>query len=104
MYPVFTTGIVREKLQTRFFYTVPQLPLASHDLDDCRYLLGAALTCKKFLDPALDSLWFYIDSMLPLLRLFPSLKLINRKYVSRNVSYHHYTLKIRVRLSTVISK
>ena len=46
-----------------------------------RCLLNAALTCKDFLDVALDALWEKIDSLVPLLRLLPALQLEDEAYV-----------------------
>jgi hypothetical protein len=34
-------------------------------------LLPMALTCKAFLEPALNSMWRTMETMTPLLRLFP---------------------------------
>ena len=49
-------------------------------------LLNVALTCKDFLDVALDALWEDMDSFLPLLQLLPALQLEDDDvYVSSNV-------------------
>ena len=58
----------------------------SHLQDSLEYeemgsLLNVALTCKDFLDVALDALWEYMDSFLPLLKLLPALKVENEEYV-----------------------
>ena len=45
------------------------------------YLLNAALTCKDFLDVALDALWEEMCSWEPLLRLLPTLQLEDDSYV-----------------------
>ena len=37
-------------------------------------LLNAALTCKDFLDVALDALWEKLYSLVPLLKLLPTLQ------------------------------
>jgi hypothetical protein len=34
-------------------------------------LLHVALSCRAFLEPALDSLWCELNTLLPLLHLFP---------------------------------
>ena len=39
-----------------------------------RYLLNAGLTCKDFLDVALDALWEELHSLVPLLKLLPALQ------------------------------
>jgi len=43
----------------------------------------AALASKAFLEPAMNSLWSSLDSLMPLLKLLPSFVLINNVYVSR---------------------
>jgi hypothetical protein len=45
-------------------------------------LFSAAKTCKAFVEPALDSLWRVLPSILPLLLLLPSAKVDNGHYVS----------------------
>ncbi|KAF8079351.1 hypothetical protein FPV67DRAFT_1776357 [Lyophyllum atratum] len=47
------------------------------------HLLCTALVCKTFLDPALDSLWRSMDSIVPLLRLLPTLEVIDDVYLLR---------------------
>ena len=39
-------------------------------------LLNAGLTCKDFLDVALDALWEELESLVPLLKLLPALQII----------------------------
>jgi hypothetical protein len=45
-------------------------------------LLWAALTCKAFLEPALDRLWRTLDSLFPLLKILPSFTQSDGTYVS----------------------
>ena len=45
-------------------------------------LLWVALTCKAFLEPALDRLWRSLDSLFPLLRTLPSFTQSDGTYVS----------------------
>ena len=45
-------------------------------------LFSAARTCKAFVEPALDSLWRVLPSLLPLLLLLPSAEVSNGRYVS----------------------
>ena len=52
---------------------------------DMTSLLNAALTCKDFLDGALDALWEMMPSFLPLLKLLPALKVEHAAYVCANV-------------------
>jgi hypothetical protein len=57
-----------------------------------RCILNAALTCKDFLDVALDALWEELDSMVPLLKLLPALQLENKAYVRADVHVFLYNL------------
>ena len=50
-----------------------------------RFLLNVALTCKDFLEVALNALWEELDSLVPLLELLPTLQLENKAYVCVNV-------------------
>ncbi|KAJ3547751.1 hypothetical protein NMY22_g1536 [Coprinellus aureogranulatus] len=43
-------------------------------------LRDIALTCKSFKTPALDRLWTYLDSFLPLIKLLPDLTVIDGQY------------------------
>jgi hypothetical protein len=45
-------------------------------------LLWAGLTCKAFLEPALDRLWRSLESLFPLLKILPSFTLSDETYVS----------------------
>ena len=45
-------------------------------------LFSAVKTCKAFVEPALDSLWRVLPSLLPLLLLLPSAEVVNGHYVS----------------------
>ena len=59
----------------------------------CCYLLNAALSCKDFLDVALDTLWERMDTLVPLLRLLPALQLEDEAYyVCPNVHVFLYDL------------
>ena len=49
-------------------------------------LFSAAKTCKAFVEPALDSLWSIVPSLLPLLLLLPSAEIDNDHYVSSILS------------------
>ena len=50
-------------------------------------LLNAALTCKDFLDEALNVLWEEMDSLLPLLKMLPALQVKDGAYVCALVNY-----------------
>ena len=45
-----------------------------------RCLLNAALTCKDFLEVALDTLWEELDSFVPLLKMLPALQVEDSEY------------------------
>lgn len=45
-------------------------------------LLWAGLTCRAFLEPALDRLWRSLDSLFPLLKILPSFTQSDGTYVS----------------------
>ena len=51
-------------------------------------LLSAAKTCKAFVEPALNSLWRVLPSLLPLLLLLPSAEVRNNHYVSPRPSLY----------------
>ena len=55
-------------------------------------LLNAALTCKDFLEVALDELWREMDSFVPILKLLPGLQFENETYVCANVHVFLYDL------------
>ena len=57
-----------------------------------RCLLNLALTCKDFLDIALDALWEVLYSFMPLLKLLPTLQFENESYVCANVHAFIYVL------------
>ena len=62
----------------------------------CRWLLNAALSCKDFLDVALDGLWEELDSLVPLLELLPTLRIEADAYVCANVHVFLYDLILSV--------
>jgi hypothetical protein len=53
------------------------LPYKEHQ----RTLFNLALTCKPLLEPALDSLWSRLPSVIPLMSLLPGLYVRDGKYV-----------------------
>jgi hypothetical protein len=57
-----------------------------------RCLLNVALTCKDFLDVALDALWEELFSLVPLLKLLPALQFEDGAYVCANVHVFSYVL------------
>ena len=46
-----------------------------------KQLLNLALTCKAFVDPALECLWSHLESLEPLFKLHPGLKKVGKSYV-----------------------
>ena len=63
------------------------------DEKDHRWLLNAALTCKDFLEVALDALWEELNSLVPLMKVLPALRLKNGYYyVCENVPGFLYDL------------
>ena len=60
--------------------------------DDKKSLLNVALTCKDFLDEALDALWEELNSLVPLLKLLPALQFENDAYVGAMSMFLHMTL------------
>ena len=63
----------------------------SHLKNDYQCLFKVALTCKDFLDVALDALWKELNSLVPLLKLLPALQIEDGAYVCSNnvhVSLH----------------
>ena len=51
---------------------------------ESRSLLNAALTCKDILEVALDALWENLYSLVPLLKILPSLQVVGDVYVCAN--------------------
>ena len=45
-----------------------------------RCLANAALTCKDFLDVALDALWEELNTLVPLLKVLPALRVEDDAY------------------------
>jgi hypothetical protein len=70
--------------------TLSRLPVKNNERRRC--LFNAALTCKNFLDEALDALWENLDSMVPLLKLLPALRFEDDAYVCVNVHVFLYDL------------
>ncbi|KAF8801987.1 hypothetical protein BYT27DRAFT_7244930 [Phlegmacium glaucopus] len=85
-------------------HTFSHLRVGADNLKEHRLsLFNAALTSKYFLDAALDALWENLDSLVPLLRVLPALRLENNAYVlSGDVSradwnrLEYYARKVKV--------
>lgn len=69
--------------------TFSYLQVKNDTKNEYHYLLNVALTCKDFLEVALDALWEEMKSLVPLLQVLPALQLEDgaAAYVCANV-YH----------------
>ena len=67
-------------------------------------LLSAAQTCKAFVEPALDSLWRVLPSLLPLLMLLPSAEVNSGHYVSFISSYQYSIHSLLASIFFLITK
>jgi hypothetical protein len=89
---------IRRVRRERFLLKNPDLMAMtfSHLKNDASYrcLLNAALTCKDFLDVALDALWEELGSFVPLLILLPALQVEDEAYVCANVHVFLYGLNL----------
>jgi len=77
-----------------FDYLLWDDELNSDNAIACKHTLAqAAVTCKTFLEPALDRLWCTLDTLFPLLKLLPSFTQCEGTYVSEsahlNLSFHN---------------
>ncbi|CAA7263398.1 unnamed protein product [Cyclocybe aegerita] len=87
--PKNTESALKQVIGTRDIMSNVFQHIASNLLSDSdeqmftsrRSLFLAAQTCRAFVEPALDSLWAVIPSLVPLLSLLPSLKRVNDKLV-----------------------
>ena len=62
--------------------TISHLPVRNDcDKESSQCLLNVALTCKDFLEEALDALWKEMNSLMPLLKLLPALQVEGDTYV-----------------------
>jgi hypothetical protein len=68
-------------LRRIFEYFIPDYPLYEAQVNK-QHLLWAALTSRTFLEPALDTLWSSMNSLIPLLKLLPAFQLVRDTYVS----------------------
>ena len=69
----------------RSFLTNPDLKEMTFSHLQRGSLLNVALTCKDFLNEALDGLWEKMNSWMPLLKLLPALQVEDDAYVCENV-------------------
>ncbi|KAJ3502366.1 hypothetical protein NLJ89_g8920 [Agrocybe chaxingu] len=70
---------------------------------DKKHMLWAALVCKSFSEPALDILWRQMDSLFPLLKIFPNFMLSGGVYTFQGAisdkaldRFHGYARRLRV--------
>ena len=73
--------------------TFSHLPVRN-DQKNRQCLLNAALTCKDFLEVALNALWENLYSLMPLLKLLPALQVENKAYVCANVRAFQYVFTL----------
>ena len=66
----------------------------SHLQGNYECLLNAALTCKDFLDEALDIIWEEMESLVAVLKLLPALQFENDAYVCAYVLVFFYDLTL----------
>lgn len=76
-----------------------QTNLFSEEYPDDRDLLSMALTCRAFLDPALDALWGHISSLDPIISCLPQ-NLWRKKTKVHDVDGDRYPVTTLVRSST----
>ena len=75
----------QDLLAVIFSNFLPDDPLAlprAEIVNGRKQLRNAALAYRAFKDPALDRLWTYLDSLLPLIKILPNLKVLHGQYVS----------------------
>ena len=60
-----------------------------NDTGNRRCLLNVALTCKGFVDLALDVLWEALNSLVPLLKLLPALQVVDGGFVCVCANIHY---------------
>jgi hypothetical protein len=65
-----------------------------NDKQSSQCLLNVALTCKDFLDEALDALWEELNSLLPLLKLLPALQFENDAYVGAMSMFYDFIFSL----------
>lgn len=87
-------------LQRIFDHLIPEYP--PFDASK-QHLLWVALTTRSFLEPALDSLWATMTSLIPLLKLLPAFQLVRDTYVLRGTMqekdwdrYWYYARRVKV--------
>lgn len=79
-----------QELLTNIFRHLPWDPhaLPKNALREGRIeLRNLALTCKAFKDPALNLLWMYLESLLPLVKVLPNLHTLDNAYVSTHATW-----------------
>ncbi|KAG6812432.1 hypothetical protein H0H92_002898 [Tricholoma furcatifolium] len=95
--------LTNEELLQRIFEEFPFEPFDEQMNNVTRsHLLRAALTCKAFVEPALNVLWKSINTFIPLFKLLPSFKIVQDDYVFRGPisdadwqRYYYYARKVK---------
>ena len=75
-----------------------QVERIDNEMRQC--LLNAALTCKDFLEVALDELWREMHSFVPILKLLPGLQFENDAYVCSTSNVHVFLHDLILSLGT----
>ncbi|KAH0588343.1 hypothetical protein H2248_004203 [Termitomyces sp. 'cryptogamus'] len=75
--PPFGTASLNYDVVANVFKMIEHIPPSR---ESKQVLFRAALTCKAFQDPALDALWRSMDTIVPLLRLLPTIQQVDGIY------------------------
>lgn len=66
-----------------------------------KQLRDLALVCRSFRDPALDCLWACLESLMPLVKVLPGLKVVNNAFyfdgtILDDSPFRHFALRVRI--------
>ncbi|KAF6740869.1 hypothetical protein DFP72DRAFT_951696, partial [Ephemerocybe angulata] len=66
-----------------------------------KQLRNLALICRSFRDPALDCLWTCLESLMPLVKVLPGLKVVNNAFyfdetIVDDSPFRHFALRVRI--------
>ena len=78
---------IPEIIKEIFSYHAPQtIRGESAQLGDTETILACALCCKAFSEMALDTLWYEMVDLAPLISILPGIKLLDNNLVSAGVN------------------
>ena len=78
---------IPEIIKEVFSYHAPQaISGASAERGDTETILACALCCKAFSEIALDTLWYEMVDIVPLIYILPGIKLLDNNLVSVGVN------------------